>query len=103
MKNTLFCTFIFLLFSCSGSKEKFLHPDSVSPEIYEVLLENDDVKVMLVSFKPGQGDKMHDHNPMTFHGLKVEKQRLLCLMDRLMREKFLQVLLDIVLLDKDTK
>ena len=44
MKNTLFYMFVLLFFSCSGSKEKFLHPDSVSPEIYEVLLDNDDVK-----------------------------------------------------------
>ena len=76
MKNTLFYTFVLLLFSCSGSKEKFLHPDNVSPEIYEVLLENDDVKVMLVSFMPGQGDKMHDHNPMTFHVLEGGKARV---------------------------
>ena len=65
MKNILFYTFVLLLFSCSGSEEKFLHPDSVSPEIYEVLLEND-CKSNMVTFKPGHGDKMHDHNPMTF-------------------------------------
>ena len=76
MKNTLFYTFVLLFFSCSGSKEKFLHPDSVSPEIYEVLLDNDDVKVMMVTFKPGQGDKMHDHNPMTFHVLKGGKAKV---------------------------
>ena len=54
MKNTLFCIFVLLFFSCSGSKEKFLHPDGVSPEIYEVILENNVVKVMMVTFKPGQ-------------------------------------------------
>ena len=70
MKNILFNTFVLLPFSCSGFEEKSLHPDSVSPEIYEVLLENDAVKVMMVTFKPGHGDKMHDHNPMTFHVLK---------------------------------
>ena len=77
MKNILFYTFVLLLFSCSGSEEKFLHPDSVSPEIYEVLLENDAVKVMMVTFKPGQGDKMHDHNPMTFHVLKGGKAKVI--------------------------
>ena len=76
MKNTLFYTFILLFFSCSGSKEKFLHPDGVSPEIYEVLLENDKVKVIMVTFKAGQGDKMHDHNPMTFHVLEGGKARV---------------------------
>ena len=76
MKNTLFYTFILLFFSCSGSKEKFLHPDGVSPEIYEVLLENDDVKVMMVTFKSGQGDKMHDHNPMIFHVIEGGKAKV---------------------------
>ena len=68
-------------------KKNFLHPDSVSPEIYEVLLDNDDVKVMMVTFKPGQGDKMHDHNPMTFHVLR-RKSKVTLLMGLLMREKF---------------
>ena len=56
MKNILFYTFVLLLYSCSGSEEKFLHSDSVSPKIYKVLLENDAVKVILVTFKPGHGD-----------------------------------------------
>ena len=68
--------FVLFLFSCSESKEKFLHPDSVSPEIYEVLLDNDFVKVMRVTFEAGQGDKMHDHNPMTFHVLQGGKARV---------------------------
>ena len=76
MKNTLFYTFVLLFFSCSGSKEKFLHPDVVSPEIYEVPLENDDVKVMMVTFKPGQGDRMHDHNPMIFHVIDGGKAKV---------------------------
>ena len=76
MKNYLFYMFILLLFSCSGSKEKFLHPDNVSPEIYEVLLDNDVVKVMMVTFEAGQGDKMHDHNPMTFHFLEGGKAKV---------------------------
>ena len=43
-----------------------LLPEKVSPEIYEVLLENEAVKVMKVSFAPGQEDNMHDHYPFTF-------------------------------------
>ena len=70
MKNILYFTFLLLLFSCSDSKKKFLYPDSVSPDIYEVLLENDAVKVILATFKLGQEDKMHDHYPMTFHVLE---------------------------------
>ena len=76
MKNYLFYIFVLFLFSCSESKEKFLHPDNVSPEVYEVLLDNDIVKVMRVTFEAGQGDKMHDHNPMTFHVLEGGKARV---------------------------
>ena len=76
MKNILFYTFALLLFSCSDSKEKFLHPDSVSPEIYEVLLENDHVKVLMVTFDSGEGDEMHDHNPMTFHVIEGGKAKV---------------------------
>ena len=76
MKSILFYSFVLLPFLCSGSKEKFLHPDSVSPEIYEVLFENDFVKIILATFKPGHGDKMHDHNPMTFHLLKGGKAKV---------------------------
>ena len=56
MKNILFNTFVLLLFSCSGFEEKSLHTDSVSPEIYDVLLENYAVKVMMVTFNSGHGD-----------------------------------------------
>ena len=76
MKNYSFYMFVLFLFSCLESKEKFLPPDSVSPEIYEVLLDNDFVKVMKVTFEAGQGDKMHDHNPMTFHVLEGGKARV---------------------------
>ena len=76
MKSILFYSFVLLLFSCSGSKEKFLHPDSVSPGMYEVLLEIDFVKVILATFKSGHGDKIHDHNPMTFHVLKSGKEKV---------------------------
>tara|TARA_B100000214_G_C23877990_1_gene585880 strand:+ start:272 stop:961 length:690 start_codon:yes stop_codon:yes gene_type:complete len=76
MKNYLFYIIILLSFSCSGSKEKYLHPDVVSPDIYEVLLENDVVKVIMVTFGPGQKDKMHDHNPMTFHVIEGGKAKV---------------------------
>ena len=56
---------VLIFISCSGSKPKMLLPEKVSPEIYEVLLENEIVKVMKVSFAPGQEDNMHDHYPFT--------------------------------------
>ena len=61
---------IFALESCTNTKDKFINPDSVSPDIYQVLFENDAVKVMKVTFQPNQGDKTHDHHPMTFHAIR---------------------------------
>ena len=76
MKNILIFSIIAFAISCSGSKEKFFHPEVVSPDIYEVLLDNEDVKVMMVTFQAGQGDETHDHNPMTFHVIKGGKARV---------------------------
>ena len=56
---------VLIFISCSGSMPKMLLPEKVSPEIYEVLLENEAVKVMKVTFSPGQEDNMHDHYPFT--------------------------------------
>jgi len=76
MKNILISMVLLIVISCSGSKEIFLHPEVVSPEIYKVLLDNEDVKVLEVTFDAGQGDKMHDHDPMTFHVLQGGKARV---------------------------
>ena len=71
-KIFLLLNFIFFI-SCSGSSKKILFPEKVSPDIYNVLFENDDVKVLDVTFPPGKGDNMHDHNPMTFYVLSGGK------------------------------
>ena len=72
----LFISAILLLFiSCSNSSNILL-PELVSPGVYKVLLDNDDVKVLEVTFKPGQSDKMHDHNPFTFHLIEGGKAQV---------------------------
>ena len=67
MLKYLSTVLVLIFISCSSSKPKMLFPEQVSPEIYEVLLENEAVKVMKVTFAPGQEDNMHDHYPFTFH------------------------------------
>lgn len=67
---------VLIFISCSGSKPGMLLPEKVSPEIYEVLLENEAVKVMKVTFAPGQEDNMHDHYPFTFHLLNGGKAQV---------------------------
>ena len=63
---------LLLFISCSSTSEALL-PEVVSPDIYKVLLDNNDVKVLEVTFEPGQGDNMHDHNPMTVYVLQGGK------------------------------
>jgi len=65
-----------LIVSCSGSKEKLLLPEEVSPDVYKVLLDNEDVKVLEVTFEPGQSDNMHDHYPVTFYLLQGGKAQV---------------------------
>ena len=67
---------VLIFISCSGSNPGMLLPENVSPEIYEVLLENEAVKVMKVTFAPGQEDNMHDHYPFTFHLLDAGKAQV---------------------------
>lgn len=40
-----------------------IDPVSVSPDLYKVLLENDNVRVVLYNIGPGQSDKIHTHPP----------------------------------------
>ena len=53
----------------TDTKEKLILPEEVSPDVYKVLLENEEVKVTEVTFKPGQGDEMHQHGVMSIYGI----------------------------------
>lgn len=75
MIRLLISTLLLLFISCS-SKDKPLLPEEVSPDVYKVLLENEDVKILEVTFEPGQSDKMHDHNPVTFYLLQGGKAQV---------------------------
>ncbi len=45
-------------------------PEKVSPDVYKVVFENENVKVLEVIFEPGQSDKMHRHNRMVYYVIK---------------------------------
>ena len=51
------------------STKKLILPEEVSPDVYKVLLDNEEVKVTEVTFKPGQGDEMHQHGVMSIYGI----------------------------------
>ena len=53
MKKIIISSLLLLIISCSESKEKLILPEEVSPDVYKVVLENDDVKVLEVTFAPG--------------------------------------------------
>ena len=36
-------------------------PKAVSPEMYEVLYENDTIRIIQVTYEPGQSDALHSH------------------------------------------
>ena len=70
MKKIIISSLLLFIISCSESKEKLILPEEVSPDVYKVLLENEDVKVLEVTFAPWQSDNMHQHGVITFYGIK---------------------------------
>ena len=53
----------------TDTKEELILPEEVSPDVYKVLLDNEEVKVTQVTFEPGQGDEMHQHGVMSIYGI----------------------------------
>ena len=66
MKKLLISTVLLFLIACSSNDISLL-PEKVSPDVYKVLLENDDIKILEVTFAPGQSDNMHEHYPATVY------------------------------------
>ena len=50
-------------------------PEIVSPNVYKVLLDNEEVKVLEVLFEPGEGDLMHEHGVITYFALNGGKMK----------------------------
>ena len=71
MLNFFYSLILATIFSCTGGSSKMLLPEKVSPDIYDILLENEDVKILKVSFPPGVGDNMHDHYPFSFYVIDI--------------------------------
>ena len=66
MKKLFISTLLLFFIACSSSDISLL-PEKVSPDVYKVLLENDDIKILEVTFAPGQSDNMHEHYPATVY------------------------------------
>ena len=66
MKKLLISTVLLFFIACSSNDISLL-PEKVSPDVYKVLLENEDIKILEVTFAPGQSDNMHEHYPATVY------------------------------------
>ncbi len=47
-----------------------LNPELVSPDVYRVLFEDENVKVIEVEHEPGESDDFHGHHPMTWYAVQ---------------------------------
>ena len=72
MKKLLISTALLFFIACSSSDISLL-PEKVSPDVYKVLLENEDIKILEVKFAPGQSDNMHEHYPATVYIVEGSK------------------------------
>ncbi len=46
---------------CFADQSHYLDAVAVSPDIYTVLFENDEIRVMELTYEPGERDAMHSH------------------------------------------
>jgi len=51
-------------------------PVKLSPTMYKVLLDNDQVRVLEFRAKPGQSEPMHSHPPMTVYDISGGRVKL---------------------------
>jgi len=47
-----------------------LQPELVSPDVYRVLFEDENMKVIEVEHEPGESDDFHAHHPMTWYAVQ---------------------------------
>ena len=71
MIRLIISSLLLVIISCSS--DNVLLPEEVSPDIYKVLLDNEDVKVVMVTFPPEKGDNMHEHGVTTYYALNGGK------------------------------
>lgn len=60
----------------SSNQKVEIDPVSVSPDKYKVLLENDNVRVVEYSIKPGERDQTHTHPPKVSYTLEGGSLRI---------------------------
>ena len=72
MMSTLLVFSSLILFKTTLAQD----PAQVSPQIFKVILENDQVRVMEYRIKPGQRDTLHSHPQQVAYALTPAKIRV---------------------------
>ena len=63
------CLLLIVCLPLLTSSNYSLDPLNVSPDTFDVLLENKKVRVLSVIFEPGEAVGFHDHPPFVIYGL----------------------------------
>jgi hypothetical protein len=61
MINRVLLAALMVTAGCITAQSYAQDPVVVSPEIYKVLFENDEIRVLEVTYKPGERDALHSH------------------------------------------
>ena len=67
------------LVMAGGARSDQTYPDAVtaSPDVYKVIAESGDLRMVLATWKPGQRDAMHSHPALVSYSLtNCEKMRV---------------------------
>ncbi|MEA1881519.1 MAG: hypothetical protein U9N31_03895 [Candidatus Marinimicrobia bacterium] len=76
-KNTkIIAISIIAAFSFIYAQSNYPYPEDVSPEVYKVIYENEEVKMLEATFKPGQSDKFHQHRKAYHYFIEGGKLQL---------------------------
>ena len=65
-----------LILAVLGTAAHAQDPVKTSPQLYKVLLENDQVRVLEWRLKPGEKEPMHSHPPGVVYELSSSKLRI---------------------------
>ena len=69
-------TILSLILAVLGIAAHAQDPVKTSPQLYKVLLENDQVRVIEWHLKPGEKDPMHSHPPGVVYELSASTLRI---------------------------
>lgn len=61
MTSRLLAAALIVAASCIADQSRAQDPAALSPDIYTVLFENEEIRVLEMTFEPGEREAMHSH------------------------------------------